>query len=145
MRSAIAALVCAWACAAGDPRASAAPGSGSAGAHALLLPGGPLRADGESAHLLRLYVIEGEALERTPPQVTAQRGAIVEPPRAAPDGGYDLRYRPPRVHAPESDTLTVTARGVRLSLPVALEPAGRTQISLSVTPDPLLLGRGQAA
>src|SRR5262245_60582636 len=77
---------------------------------AVVLPSHVLAADGETVHLLRLYLIEGDTLVAQPPQVTAARGAVVEPPRPAPDGGWQVRYRPPRVSAPGHDTLQVAVR-----------------------------------
>jgi hypothetical protein len=124
--------------AAGLPRAQAAP------LEAIVLPPGPLVADGERVHTLELYLVDGDALATRAPQVTAQHGAVLEQ-RAAPDGGVYLRYRPPKVAQPASDTLTIAARGHPLSVNVPLEPAGRLKLAISVSPDPLLLGRGATA
>src|SRR5947209_19977606 len=74
---------------------------------AVLLPSAPLAADGERTHLLRLYVVAGDALATGVPTVRAARGAIVAAPVATADGGLALRYRPPRVTAPATDTLTI--------------------------------------
>jgi hypothetical protein len=120
-------------------------GKGARAAEALLLPSHPLVADGARVHTLRLYVIERGALEPGPQAVHALRGAIVGTPAPAVGGGLDLRYRPPRVRGPERDTIRVVAGGRTLEAQVALEPPGRTQLELRVTPDPLLLAKGAEA
>src|SRR5690242_9842274 len=109
-------------------RAQAAP------LDAVVLPSGPLAADGERAHLLRLFVVDKQALATGVPSVRAARGAIVGAPVPASDGGVTLRYRPPRVAAPATDTLTVTLHGREARLPVALEPAGRVHLAIDVPP-----------
>src|SRR5437899_1109829 len=86
-------------------RASAAP------LDVVVVPAAPLAADGERAHLVRLYVLAGDALASGVPTVRAAHGAIVGAPVPTSDGGVALRYRPPRVAAPSSDTLTVSLHG----------------------------------
>src|SRR6187401_720374 len=79
-----------------------------AGASALevwAFPSAPLGADAE--HLIQLYAVDGEALLQ--PQVRARDGAVLEG-RAAPDGGWLVRYRAPKLSGPGSDVLTVTTR-----------------------------------
>jgi hypothetical protein len=111
---------------------------------AVLMPAAPLAADGERAHLLRLYLLAGDALAPGLPTVHAQKGTIVGAPTTTSDGGVALRYRPPRVTAPTSDTLTVTLRGHERALPIALEPAGRVKLALEVPTAPLAAGHGAA-
>ena len=117
-------------------RASAAP------LDVVVLPAAPLAADGERAQLLRLYVAAGDALVAGVPSVRAARGAILGAPVPTSDGGVALRYRPPRVTAPTSDTLTVALKGRTRQLSIALEPAGRVKLALEVPPAPLIAGRG---
>jgi hypothetical protein len=114
---------------------------------AVLLPGHALKADGGRVHTLRLYLLEGEVLVAGVPSVRAHSGAVVSAAQPAEDGGFVVRYRPPRVGKPASDTLLVTPAGSTKVLPVevALEPAGAVQLQLSVSPDPLVLGRGVTA
>jgi hypothetical protein len=111
----------------------------------VVLPGAPLSADGQRDHLLRLYVVTDDALVPGVPTVRAARGAIVEGPVVTADGGVALRYRPPRVTAPGSDTLTVALDGRETKVAVALEPAGRLALSLEVPAAPLVAGRGAPA
>ena len=120
--------------------ASAAPVALAAPLDAVLLPAAPLAADGERAHLLRLYVLAGDALAAGVPTVRAARGAIVGAPVPTSDGGVALRYRPPRVTAPASDMLTVSLHGRERTLPVALEPAGRATLKIDVPAAPLVAG-----
>src|SRR5206468_3893265 len=68
-------------------------------------PSAPLGGDAE--HLIELYAVDGEAL--VAPSVRAREGTVLDT-RAAPDGGWLVRYRAPRVTAPTSDVLTVTTR-----------------------------------
>src|SRR5260370_36938413 len=111
--------------------ALAAPAPASAAPfEAVLLPPGPFIADGERAHTLELYLVDGDALLTRTPPVTAARGALVESPRAAPDGGVLLRYRPPKVASPSSDTLTITLKGKPLTVAVPPEPAGRVKLAI---------------
>lgn len=117
-------------------RAAAAP------IDAVVLPSAPLDADGERAHLLRLYVTSGDALASGVPSVRAQKGTIVAAPVPTSDGGVALRYRPPRVSAPASDTLSVTLHGQTRTLPLALQPAGRGKLTLEVPAAPLVAGKG---
>ena len=117
-------------------RAAAAP------IDVVVLPSAPLDADGERAHLLRVYVLAGNALATGLPSVRAQKGAVVGAPVPTSDGGVALRYRPPRVSAPASDTLTVTLHGQTRTLPLALQPAGRGKLALEVPAAPLVAGRG---
>jgi hypothetical protein len=114
---------------------------------AVLLPGHALQADGARVHTLRLYLTEGDVLVAGVPSLKAHHGAVVSAPQPAGDGGFVVRYRPPRVAKPASDTLLVTPAGSAKVLPVevALEPAGAVQLQLSVSPDPLVLGRGVTA
>jgi hypothetical protein len=137
MRAAVPSLIVLGLLAAGL-RAQAAP------LDAVLLPAAPLAADGERTHLLRLYVVERDALATVVPTVRAARGTIVAAPVTTSDGGVAFRYRPPHVTAPATDTLTVALRGREARLPVALEPAGRVRLSLEVPPGALLLPRGAA-
>ena len=109
---------------------------------AVVLPSAPLTADGERAHRLRLYVVAGDALASGVPTVRAARGEIIAAPVPTSDGGVALRYRPPRVSAPATDTLTVSLRGRERALPVALEPAGRIKLALEVPQAPLVAGHG---
>ena len=120
--------------------ASAANAVLAAPLDAVLLPSAPLAADGERAHLLRLYVLAGDTLAAGVPAVHAARGAIVGAPVPTSDGGVALRYRPPRVTAPAGDTLTVSLHGRERTLPVALEPAGRGTLKIDVPPGPLVAG-----
>ncbi len=117
-------------------RVSAAP------LDAVIFPSAPLEADGERAHLLRLYVIAGEALATGVPTVRVNKGAIVGAAVPTSDGGVALRYRPPRVTATATDTLTVALRGRERAIPIALEPAGRARLTLEVPPLPLVAGKG---
>jgi hypothetical protein len=112
---------------------------------AVLLPPGPLSADGIEVHAIKLFLVEGGALVPGLPTVRAQKGALVGAPELEPDGGVLLRYRPPRVDAPTSDLLSVAARGTLTRLALPLEPTGRVQLTLSVTPSPLVLGAGASA
>src|SRR5260370_29712426 len=113
-------------------RAQAAP------LDAVLLPSAPLAADGERAHLLRLYLVEHDALLPGVPSVHAAHGAIVGAPTPTSDGGIALRYRPPRATAPASDTLTVSLHGRERVLTVALEPARRIKLALEAPPSAFL-------
>src|SRR5438093_442614 len=107
---------------------------------AIVLPSGPFAADGERSYALEIYLVEASALARPARiDVHAARGQVLEPATGAPDGGFRLRYRPPRVSAPTSDTLLVENGGARQPIVVGLEPLGRTQIALEVQPDPLVL------
>jgi hypothetical protein len=114
----------------------------AAPADVVLFPAAPLAADGERTHELRLYVVAGDALAAGLPVVRAARGAIVGAPAASADGGIVVRYRPPKVTAPARDTLTVVRDGRETRLPVALEPAGRLQLTLEVPEGPIVLARG---
>jgi hypothetical protein len=107
------------------------------------LPSAPLGADAEQ--LLSLYVVDGDALVTGVPQVRAQKGTLVEPPRAAPDGGVLVRYRAPRALGPTTDLLIVNTRKGSARVELAIEPAGRVQLTLSVPPAPLLLEKGAHA
>jgi hypothetical protein len=118
------------------PRASAAP------LDVVVVPAASLAADGERAHLMRLYVVAGDALASGVPTVRAARGAIVGAPVPASDGGVSLRYRPPRVTAPGSDTLTISLRGRDRQVTIPLEPAGRVKLSLEAPAGPLVAGHG---
>ncbi|HEX9102435.1 MAG TPA: Ig-like domain-containing protein, partial [Polyangia bacterium] len=120
--------------------ASAASVAFAAPLDAVLMPAAPLAADGERAHLLRLYVLAGDALAAGLPTVRAARGAIVAAPVPTSDGGVALRYRPPRVTAPATDTLTVSWHGHARTLAIALEPAGRGKLTIDVPPAPLVAG-----
>ena len=120
---------------------AAASRAGAAPLDVVLFPAAPLRADGERAHLIRLYLLAADALVTGVPTVAAARGEIVGAPTPTSDGGVALRYRPPPVAATSSDTLTVTLRGQTAQLPVALEPAGRVRLSLEVPPGALVIGR----
>ncbi len=118
----------------------------SAGASALevvALPAMPLSADAE--HLLSIYLVEGETLVTGVPSVRALRGSVVEAPRPAADGGFLLRYRAPRGTAPMTDQLIVTTRRGSARVELAVEPAGRVQLAVTVTPAPLLLEKGAKA
>lgn len=134
----VAAALCTCVVAAAGSVAAAPP-------DAVLLPAAPLAADGERAHLLRLYVVDRDALVAGVPSVRAARGAIVGAPVPTSDGGVALRYRPPRVLAPTSDTLTVSLRGRERAITVALEPVGRTRLALEAPSTAFLLGRLGAA
>jgi hypothetical protein len=112
---------------------------------AVVLPAGALGADGTREHTLQLFLVEGEALLTAFPTVKAARGAILEPPREAPDGGVLVRYRPPAVSAPASDTLSVSLRGASAKVTVPLEPAGRASLTIAVSPTPLLVEPGASA
>src|SRR5689334_16300725 len=93
---------------------------------ALVLPAGPLAADGERAFPLEIYLVDGAAPARPAAlTATAARGQVIEAAAPAPDGGYRLRYRPPRVEAPVEETLTIEAGGARYRAALPLEPAGR--------------------
>ena len=117
-------------------RASAAP------LDAVIFPSAPLEADGERAHLLRLYVVAGDALASGVPSVRAMKGTIVGAAVPTSDGGVALRYRPPRVTATATDTLTVTLRGRERAIAVALEPAGRLKLAIEAPAAPLVAGKG---
>jgi hypothetical protein len=117
-------------------RASAAP------LDVVVVPAAPLAADGERAHLVRLYVLSGDALASGVPTVRAAHGTIVGAPVPTSDGGVALRYRPPRVAQPASDTLTVSLRGRDRQVTIPLEPAGRVKLALEVPTGPLVAGRG---
>jgi hypothetical protein len=111
----------------------------------VLLPAHSLRADGTSEQLLALYLVDGDALETALPEVRAARGQIVGAPQKSEDGGFRLRYRPPRVSAPSTDTLTVSAGGKSRAVTVRLVPGGRVRLEVSLHPDPLLLEKGAKA
>jgi hypothetical protein len=111
----------------------------------VLLPAGPLAADGVTVHRLKLYLVEGDRLVAGVPTVHATRGAIVGAPALEPDGGIGISYRPPRVSAPGDDVLSVAARGTLTRVEVALEPVGRLQLTVAVSPTPLVLGRDATA
>ncbi|MGZ3430179.1 MAG: hypothetical protein ACXVCV_26195, partial [Polyangia bacterium] len=121
---------------------AAAPSASAAPLDVVVVPAAPLAADGERAHLMRLYLLAGDALAPGVPTVRAARGAIVGAPVPASDGGVALRYRPPRVTQPGSDTLTVSLRGRERQLTIPLEPAGRVKLSLETPAGPLVAGRG---
>lgn len=112
---------------------------------AVVLPGRALEADGARVHLLRLFVVDGGAPVAGVPSVRAAHGAVVGAPVPATGGGFSLRYRPPRVARPERDTLAVTVDGRTAQAPIALKPAGRVTLELAVSPDPLVLQKGQTA
>src|SRR5262249_13922454 len=120
------------------------PAAAAAPLDAMLLPAAPLAADGVRTHLLRLYFVDHDALVSGLPTVRAGRGSIVGAPIPIADGGVALRYRPPRIATPSSDTLTVALHGRERALAVALEPSGRVTLALEVPPGPLLLGHGAA-
>jgi hypothetical protein len=75
--------------------------------------------------------------------VHAQKGSILDSPRATPDGGWQIRYRAP--HGPARDTLTVQSRRGPAKVELTVEPLGRVQLSMTVTPSPLLLDKGAHA
>jgi hypothetical protein len=110
----------------------------------VVFPAAPLAADGTRAHLLRLYVVDGDRLVAGVPPLKTQRGVIVGAPAPVSDGGVALRYRPPRVSSPSADTLTVVVRGKKLEVPIALEPAGTMALSFDV-PRELVLQKGATA
>lgn len=112
---------------------------------AVLLPDKPLVADGQRLYVLRLFLVEGEALVPGVPEARAEHGAVVGTPLPAQGGGVSLRYRPPKVSAPGADTLAISIGGKSTSARVALEPAGRTRLAIEVSPDPLLVGKGAEA
>jgi hypothetical protein len=112
---------------------------------ALVFPSRPLVADGTRVHVVRVYFTEGELLLTGVPQVRATHGAVIGSPIPATDGGVSLRYRPPKVSAPSSDTLSFTLGDRQVAANVALEPAGRVQLSAQVSPDPIVLGAGAEA
>lgn len=114
----------------------------AAPADVVLFPAAPLVADGERTHELRLYVVAGDALAPGLPLVRAARGAIVGAPSASDDGGVVVRYRPPKIGAPGRDMLTVVQNGRETRLPIALEPAGRLQLTLEVPEGPVVLAKG---
>jgi hypothetical protein len=120
--------------------ASAAPATGPL--DVVVFPAAPLQADGERLHTLRLYLLDADTVAPGLPTVRAAHGAVVGALLATPDGGVALRYRPPRVTVPTSDTLTVTLRGREARLPVWLEPTGRVRLTLETAPGPLFIGRG---
>ncbi len=114
----------------------------AAAAHAaevVVLPAGPLPSGSERA--LAVYLVDGERLV-APARVAvrAARGQVVEAPAKAADGGWRFRYRAPAVEAPLADTLRVEAGAVHAEVPLPIEPAGRTRITVEVTPSPLVLG-----
>jgi len=124
----------------------AAASAGAAPVEAVLVPKAALAADGRHVHRLRLYLLGGEVPISGVPSVEAQHGAVVGPAVIAPDGGVTVRYRPPRVTTPEADTLHVTLADARtVDVPVSLEPSGRAQLQLTVSPDPLVLARDATA
>src|SRR5262245_9595495 len=101
-------------------------------------PAAPLGADGD--HLIEIYVVDGEALVPGTPMVRAQHGSVSEV-RAAPDGGWLLRY-----HAAKGpDQLLVTTRRGTAKVDLAVEPAGRVQLAMTLSPSPLLLEKGAHA
>jgi hypothetical protein len=113
---------------------------------AILLPAHPLTGDGARVHVLRLYLTDGGQLVHPAlPELHATHGAVVGSPVSLPDGGYGVRYRPPKVRGPESDSLRGTVNGKPIEAHVALEPPGRSQLTLTVSPDPLLLGKNAQA
>jgi len=118
----------------------------SSAVEAVLLPAHPLAGDGVHAQELRLYLLDGGQLVRAPPpELRAAHGAVIGAPAALPDGGFAVRYRPPRVTTRDGDTLRATVNGRTVEARVLLEPPGRTQLALTVSPDPLLLGKGARA
>jgi hypothetical protein len=119
----------------------AAPAAALEGA---LFPQAPLIADGTRVHLLRLYVLDRDRLAPGVPSLRAQKGAIVGAAAPVSDGGIALRYRPPRVTAPTTDTLTITLRAHKIELPIALEPAGTVRLQLDV-PAQMTLQKGATA
>jgi Carboxypeptidase regulatory-like domain len=103
-------------------------------------PSAPLGGDGE--HLVAIYALDGEAL--TAPTVRARDGQVVDA-KAAPDGGWLVRYRAPRVTALATDVLTVTTRRGTGKVDIAVEPVGRVQLAVTISPSPLLLEKGARA
>jgi hypothetical protein len=103
-------------------------------------PAAPLGGDAE--HLIEVYAADGEQL--LTPTVRARDGAVLET-RAAPDGGWLVRYRAPHVSAPASDNLTVSTRRGSGRVELALEPVGRVQLAVTLSPSPLLLENGTHA
>ncbi|HEY3356952.1 MAG TPA: hypothetical protein VGQ83_27125, partial [Polyangia bacterium] len=73
--------------------------------------------------------------------VAAGRGTVLAPPVRDADGLWRLSYRPPAVTGPGRDTLTIRWDGREDRAEVALVPAGRTEIAITVAPQPLVLGR----
>src|SRR5579859_5563284 len=101
-------------------------------------PSAPLGGDAE--HLIALYAVDGEALV-APQQVRAREGTVLET-KAAPDGGWLVRYRAPKVSAPASDVLSVSTRRGSGRAEIAVEPVGRVQLQVTISPSPLLLDKG---
>src|SRR5262245_2120949 len=95
-------------------------------------PSAPLGGDAE--HLIALYAADGEGL--VAPTVRARDGMVLDA-KAAPDGGWLVRYRTPRVTAPATDVLTVTTRRGTARADVTVEPVGRVQLAVTIGPSPL--------
>jgi hypothetical protein len=114
-----------------------------AGASALevwAFPSAPLAAEAE--HTLEVYAADGETLVQ--PTVRARDGSVLDG-RPAADGGWLVRYRAPRLTAPGTDVLTVTSRRGSGRAEIAIEPMGRVQLAMTVSPTPLLLDKGAHA
>jgi hypothetical protein len=123
------------------------PGAASAQGTLVLLPAGPLYADPARPVGMALLPLDAGGRVATPAAVTVSvtRGAVVTPPARGPDGLWRFAYRPPAVTGSATEVFVVRAGALERRLEVPLEPWGRTNLALQVTPSPLVLGRDQSA